>query len=146
MKASLRLACLMSASMCVVSCGSDSGPTAPSVDPVEYVVSAAANSVEASFWVDDELRLFVNGQSVGSWGYGVARFQARPGDTLRVQAVDTCQGQYYLSELWIRRSGIGPAQITPGITTCSLSSVPCLLPADCGAPDRVFYDVSYTLP
>jgi hypothetical protein len=149
MKVRLLLACFASMSaLCLASCGSKSTPTTPTapVDPVDYVISGAAESVDTPFSVDDEVRLYVSGQSVGTWPYsGVARFRGRPGDILTVQAVDTCQGLYRVSALWIHR-GQTAQQITAGVATCSLSSVPCLSPSDCGAPDRIFLQLTYTLP
>jgi hypothetical protein len=145
MRASARLVLLALLSVLSMSCGGDSSPAAP-VPLVEYAVSGAAESADAAFSVDDDLSLFVNGQSVGTWNFnGKARFQARPGDTLRVQAVDTCQGQYWVSALWVHRSGIAPSQITGGVQNCSVASVPCL-PVDCAAADRVFLDLPFTLP
>lgn len=145
MPTSMRLACLAFVSVSVVSCGGTSNPVAP-VAPVEYAVSGSADSADAPFNVDDDVRLLVNGQTIGTWNFtGQARFQARPGDTLRVQAIDTCQGQYWLGALWVHRSGLAPRQVTSGVVNCSLSSVPCL-PVDCAAADRVFLDLSFTLP
>ena len=145
MKARLSLTCLACMSVLLVSCGSKSTPTAP-VDPVDYVISGSADSVETGFSVDDEVRLYVTGQPAGTYAYGgVAKFRARPGDVLTVQAVDTCQGQYYLSALWIHR-GQTAQQITPGVANCSVSTVPCIATVDCAAPDRIFLQMSYTLP
>ena len=144
MKARLSLTCLACMSVLLVSCGSKSAPTAP-VELVDYVISGSADSTETGFGVDDEVNFYATGQFVGTSAGGVARFRARPGDILTVQAVDTCQGQYYLGALWIHR-GQTAQQITPGVANCSVSTVPCIATVDCAAPDRIFLQMSYTLP
>ncbi len=131
------------------SCGGDS-PTAsptPAPVPVDYTVSGSESSPNAPFQVDDELRLLVDDQSVGSFSYsGVAHFQAYPGSVLTMQALDTCQGQYFLSDLWLHRSGVAARRVAVEIRTCSVGSVPCIAAVDCSTPDRVFFQQSYALP
>ena len=147
MKAFLSLACLASTAVLVTSCGSEPGPTTPVVDPVDYVISSSATSTDASVRVDDELRVSMNGIIIASSNSGgPLRFRARPGDTVMVQALDTCQGHYWLDPLWIHRQGLTPVQITAGVADCSLASTPCIAAVDCGAPDRLFFQVLYKLP
>jgi hypothetical protein len=120
--------------------------TLPAV--VEYTISGSASSPDVGIDVDDELRLYLNGQPIGTVTYGsyvTARFEARPGDSLVIEAVDTCQGQYRLGELWLHRAGLVARQITPGVASCSLSEIACL-PVDCSAPDRTFFQQRFTLP
>lgn len=132
------------------SCGGDESPTqipTPAPVLVDYVLSGSQRSPDAPFLVDDELRLSISGEPIGTFGSaGVARFQAYSGSRLTVQALDTCQGIYYMSELWLHRPGIAPQRIALEITTCSVASVPCLSTVDCAAPDRVFFARDYDLP
>jgi hypothetical protein len=137
------VACLMA------SCGGDSPSAAPIPEPVlvDYTISGSESSPDVPFQVDDELRLLVDDRWVGSFPYsGIARFQAYPGSLLTMQALDTCQGQYYLSNLWLHRAGAAAQRVAGEITTCSVGSVPCIATVDCSAPDRVFFQQSYALP
>jgi hypothetical protein len=133
----------------LASCGGDSPTVSPTPAPVlvEYTLSGSESSPSVPFQVDDELRLFVDNRWVGSFPYsGIAHFQAYPGDRLTMQALDTCQGQYYLSNLWLHRSGAAARRVAVEITTCSVGSVPCIATIDCAAPDRVFFQQSDALP
>lgn len=132
------------ASVLMASCGGDDSPTrTPTPAPVltDYSISGSQTSPDVPIQVDDELRVFVDDRLVASVPYsGVAHFQAYPGSRLTVQALDTCQGQYYLSEVWFHGGAFVPWRVSGVIRTCTLDSVPCITTVDCGAPDRVFFE------
>lgn len=137
------------ASVLMASCGGDDSPTrTPTPAPIltDYSISGSQTSPNVPVQVDDELRLFVDDRLVATVPYsGVAHFQAYPGSRLTVQALDTCQGQYYLSELWFHGGGFVPWRVSSVIRTCTLDSVPCISTVDCGAPDRIFFQQEVVL-
>ncbi len=133
-----------------VCCGGGDSPTVaptPAPAPDDYTLSGSASSPSVPITVDDEVRLWVNDQPIGTYAYsGVARFQAHPGDKVTLQALDTCQGQYYMSEIWVHRAGAAPARLAVAIANCSVAAVPCIATVDRAAPDRVFFQQISSLP
>ena len=110
----------------------------------EYILSGAAGPT-AGIFVDDFLRVFVNGVQVADITQGghccppaaPIHFTADTGDSLRVQAQDGNEC-YSLDALWLRKAdGSCATQLTGDISG-----------PNCGAepPGQIFFDQTSTLP
>lgn len=110
----------------------------------EYVISGGTEP-DAGIFVDDILRVFVNGDLVAEVSQGgrccppanPIRFVADTGDTLRVQAQDAnvC---YSLEALWLQKAdGSCLTQLTGDIFGPNCGSEP---------PEQIFFDETFPLP
>jgi hypothetical protein len=109
-----------------------------------YVISGGTDQ-EAGIFVDDILRVFLNGVLIfeGSQGgrcctaLAPVRFVATTGDTLQVQAQDA-NDCYSLEALWLQKADGGSLiQLTEDIFGPNCGSEP---------PEQIFFDQTFTLP
>jgi len=110
----------------------------------EFIISGGPNQ-SAAIYVDDILRVFVNGSKVAEVQQGghccspVApiHFFAHTGDTLRVQAQDA-NNCYSLDAIWLQKSdGSGLTQLSGDISGPNCDHEPL---------EQIFFDQIFTLP
>jgi hypothetical protein len=147
------LALWVALGLLAAACGGESpaGPDGASGPRSAYVLSGSSSSSEAPLYIDDFIRVFVDGKLIGQFDGCMPglkscnrlpiHFEARPGSELRIEGGDR-GGSYGLDDLFLYKNGLRMEQLFAGFR-CNSPSLECPTPF---ADPVIYMTRSFTLP